>query len=122
MEKKTRVLIVEDEAMFALLLKRNLKLAGYEIGEPVSTGEVAIQKAGEEKPDVILMDMRLAGQIDGFEAARTIIARYHIPIIFMTGYIDDGMIAQAQALGVPYLVKPVTPVEIIPVIESLLQT
>jgi len=115
-----KILIVEDEALTALLLKQSLHLLGYPVCPPVSSGEAAIQVAQTERPDLILMDIRLAGEIDGLKAAQVISAIYATKIVFMSGYSDDEMIAQAQASNAAaYLVKPVTPDDVTTVIAAL---
>ncbi len=99
MAEKITVLIVEDEAMAALMLKKILDLLGYQVYEPVATGQDAISSAEKEKPDVILMDIRLPGDIDGIQAAQEIVSRRKIPIIFMTGYMDEEILQRARALN-----------------------
>ncbi|MCP4537617.1 MAG: response regulator [Chloroflexi bacterium] len=107
MEKKIHVLIVEDEFLAALYLQGELIQLGYTVSDPIATGEEAIERTEREQPDVILMDIRLAGTIDGIEAAREIISRHTIPIIFMTGYSDDETKERAQRLQpAAYLIKP----------------
>ena len=95
MDAVKKIEIVEDEAMTAMLLARNLRLVGYSTCGPVSTGEAAIQLAGEERPDVVLMDIRLAGAMDGIQAAADIKQRWGIPVIFMTGYSDADTMERA---------------------------
>ena len=105
---KKKILIVEDEFLAALVLKRNLKLLGHEVCEPVATGEEAIKSAAREKPDIILMDIRLAGEMDGIEAAQEISSRYQVSIIFTTGYSDQDFMEQVNKLNpVACLIKPV---------------
>ena len=86
MNKKVKILLVEDEAIVAQYLSLELELEGYEVCGYVATGEEAIQKALEEKPDLILMDINILGDIDGIQAAEEILKHRYIPIIFMTGY------------------------------------
>lgn len=120
MARKIKILIVEDEALTALLLNRNLQLKGYETCQPAATGETAIHMAGVERPDVVIMDIRLAGEMDGIETAGKIISLYQLPIIFMTGYSDEATINKAAALKpAAYLTKPVTPDHIVPVLVEL---
>ncbi len=117
-----KLLLVEDEFLLATLLQQNLELVGYQMCELVGTGEEAVEQAEKERPDFILMDIRLAGKMNGIEAAREIHQRFQIPIIFMTGYSDEETIARARDLKpLAYLVKPVTPDNIIPVIDSALK-
>ena len=76
-----RILIVEDEAITALDLKYSLEELGYEIVDTVDTGQDAIESAAESVPDVVLMDIKLKGDMEGIEAAE-IISELRIPIIY----------------------------------------
>jgi len=121
MKKAIQILIVEDEAMVAMCIEMELKLAGYEIcqGGAVATGEEAVTIAQRESPELILMDIRLAGNIDGIEAARQIQACTTIPIIFMTGYPDKTVEDRATQLNpLGYFVKPVRLLMLQPLIDS----
>ena len=119
-EVKVLLLVVEDEAMTAWLLSQSLQHMGYTVCGPVATGEAAVQAAADEQPDVVLMDIRLAGPMDGIEAAERIAAQREVSIIFMTGYSDQETKSRALALHpAAYLVKPVTPEHIVPVLEAL---
>ena len=118
--RKIKLLIVEDEAMLAWMLSLNLRQLGYEAGEAVATGEAAVQAAIDRQPDVVLMDIRLAGDMDGIEAAEKICAQRRVPIVFMTGYSDDNIRSRAKAVcPAAYLVKPVTPDDIEPILTAL---
>ncbi|MFA5117857.1 MAG: response regulator [Candidatus Omnitrophota bacterium] len=97
--KKKRVLIVEDEPIVALSLKNTLESSGYLVGSLVSTGEDAIQKAEAEKPDLILMDIKLRGRVDGVEAATAIRGRFNIPIIHLTAYEDEEVAEKIRLTG-----------------------
>lgn len=66
---KTRILVVEDEIIVAENIRSRLRHFGYEVPVVVDSGEEAVQRAGEIRPDLILMDIRLAGEMDGIEAA-----------------------------------------------------
>lgn len=96
------VLLVEDEAIIAMVLRRKLQGAGYRVIGTVATGEEAVALALRDHPDVILMDNYLAGPIDGIEAALRIRAQSDVPIIFMTGYLQDDAFRER--------VRPVRPV------------
>ncbi|TAL32960.1 MAG: response regulator [Spirochaetes bacterium] len=117
MRKKIKILEVEDEAITAFLLAKELSECGYEVASRVPTGEKAIVTAREFKPDIILMDIRLAGKIDGIDAAIRIKAESDIPVIFITGYEDREMRERAVAI------KPwgifIKPVEIIELRKSI---
>jgi CheY-like chemotaxis protein len=90
-----RVLIVEDERIVAIDLQRRLTRLGYVVLAIASSGEDAIQKAIEMPPDIVLMDIRLQGAMDGVEAAGHIRARLDIPIVYMTAYSDERTLQQA---------------------------
>ncbi|NQT65458.1 MAG: response regulator, partial [FCB group bacterium] len=106
MESKT-ILIVEDEKIIAEDIKNTLLKFKYKIPEIISSGEKAIQKAKEIKPDLILMDIMIEGKLNGIEAARQIYREYGIPIIFLTAYADEKIIKQAaESSPFGYLIKP----------------
>jgi CheY-like chemotaxis protein len=122
-EEKIKILLVEDEAMTAFLLRRNLQLLGYQVAKPLATGEAAIEAVQEQDYDVVLMDIRLAGKMDGIQAAEQISALNCTKIVFLTGYLDDEIMQRAQVCHpAAYLVKPVTPDDIQPVIAELFPT
>jgi light-regulated signal transduction histidine kinase (bacteriophytochrome) len=103
----THILIVEDEAIVAESIASKLRRFGYDVEGPVGTGEEAIILAGEMRPDVILMDIHLAGKVDGIEAASEIAEKFHIPVIFLTAYADDQTLERAkEAKPFGYLIKP----------------
>ncbi|MBN2001628.1 response regulator [candidate division KSB1 bacterium] len=108
MKKVKTILIVEDEALTALYLKLELERAGYRVCNTVATGEEAILCATKDQPDIILMDIRLAGNINGIEAAQTIRSNNDVPIIFMTGYHEEKLRERAKPLNpLGYFIKPV---------------
>lgn len=105
--KRPKIMIVEDEPLVAELLEERLKMLGYRIAASVRTGEEAVEKTAELAPDLVLMDVILAGKMDGVEAAAAIHKRCDIPVVFLTGYADDETLRRAQLtepLG--YLLKP----------------
>jgi len=107
------ILIVEDEAVNALALKLMLTTAGYNVIGSVAKGEKAVDEALKKIPDLILMDIRLAGEIDGIEAAKRIRGQKYIPVIFMTGYAEASVEERASALHPEgFLTKPVSYSEI----------
>lgn len=120
---KIRILIVEDEYLIALSFKKELESIGYEVFEPVASGQAAIQAVMRELPDIVLMDMGLAGAVSGLEAARAIIAQHEIPIIFMTGHSDEKTLEQVDQLNpVACLIKPIVGRQIHQVIEKHFQS
>ncbi|MBN1875547.1 MAG: PAS domain S-box protein [Anaerolineae bacterium] len=117
----TRILIVEDEGIIAISMKRRLQSLEYEVVDAVSTGEAAIQRASELLPDLVLMDITLKGEIDGIQAARRIRERFNIPVVYMTAYADPATVMQMN-LTEPYgyLLKPVNDREVYITIEMAL--
>ena len=104
---KERILLVEDERIIAIDLKWRLEKFGYKVVAQVATGVEAIEKAHEEKPDIILMDILLTGEIDGIEAAEQIKDSLQIPVIFLTAYSDEKTLGRAKvAEPFGYILKP----------------
>jgi len=102
-----RVLIVEDEKIIALDLQRRLERFGYQICATASEGEEAVRKAAEHHPDIILMDIMLAGSVDGIEAAKAIKRDLQIPVIFLTAYADERTLERArEAEPFGYILTP----------------
>ncbi|MDD5095407.1 MAG: PAS domain S-box protein [Dehalococcoidia bacterium] len=102
-----RILVVEDEAIVAKDIQNRLKHMGYDVPSVAHTGEDAIRYAGETLPDLILMDIRLKGQMDGIEAAERIHDRWDIPVIYLTAYSDEKTLERAKATTPgAYLSKP----------------
>ena len=107
-DSPSRILIVEDEAILAMCLQDKLTDLGYGVTAMVSNGEQAVQAAAEHHPDLVLMDIKLNGRIDGVEAARQIRQQSSIPVIFMSAYTDIDTLQRAFLTGPSgYLVKPV---------------
>ena len=99
--------MVEDEVITAMLMQRQLIGLGYIISQHVTTGENAIVSARENPPDIILMDIALAGEIDGIDAAAAIRSVSDIPVIFVTGYEDQkNMVRAGNVHPLEYLIKP----------------
>ena len=104
---KARVLVVEDEGVVALALQKCLTHLGHEVVGAVATGEDAIRKARELEPDVILMDIRLRGRMDGIDAASKISKGMGLPVIYLTAYSDDKTLERARGTEpFGYLLKP----------------
>jgi CheY-like chemotaxis protein len=103
------ILVVEDEGLIALHLTELLEKAGYRVGGPAYSGEMVLRDlASSPLPDLILMDIALAGKLDGIETARQIREQYPIPVIFLTAYSSQNRIEQAKAVSpFGYLMKPV---------------
>ena len=85
-----QIMIVEDELIVAKNIEISLRKAGYEVPAIVSSGEEAIQQAGQLRPNLILMDIRLQGEMLGVEAAEQIHTRFDIPVVYLTAYADEA--------------------------------
>ena len=105
--QRGNILVVEDESIVALDLKRCLQGMGYHVPQVVTAGEKALEVVKNQKPDLVLMDIRLHGKMNGIEAAKVIHSLYDIPVVYLTAYADDQTLQQATAaLPYGYLVKP----------------
>ena len=106
--QKAKILIVEDEVIIALQLESQLQSLGYEVTSKVDTDEDAIEKAEKDKPDLILMDIRIKGAMDGIETAEIIRERFGIPVVFSTAYLDQEKIERAKiTMPFGYVLKPI---------------
>src|SRR6056297_2391174 len=106
-ERTEKILIVEDERIIALDLKKRLERFGFASPEIVSNGEDAITSAEGARPDIILMDIMLGGEIDGIEAAKHIKEHLNIPVIFLTAYSNENTLERAkEAEPYGYILKP----------------
>lgn len=102
-----RVLIVEDELIIAQDLSHTLRRIGHSVVDVVTSGEAALTAVVRLQPDLVLMDIRLSGAMDGIEAARQIYSRWGVPVVFLTAHADDQTVREAL-LAEPwaYLLKP----------------
>ncbi|MCK5050460.1 MAG: response regulator [Candidatus Cloacimonetes bacterium] len=122
MNKKIKILIAEDEVLIAKWLKIELEDAGYEVFDFVTTGEDTLAVSLEKKPDIILLDIHLASEMDGIDAAEKIYSEMNIPVIFMTGYNEADVIERAQKTKpVALIEKPVGLYNIKPIIDSIFE-
>lgn len=118
---KPQIMIVEDEGVVALSLQTHLKSFGYEVPVMVATGEEAIRYVHIIQPDLILMDIRLDGTIDGVEAATRIRSYVDIPIIYLTANSDEDTLQRAKITEpYGYLLKPFEERELRTTIETAL--
>lgn len=104
---KSRILVVEDEAIVAMGIKQKLEELGHQVVDIVYTGEDAVQTALETEPDLILVDIVLKGNMDGIEAAAKIRSQLDIPIIYLTAYSDEEVLKRARKTEpYGYIIKP----------------
>lgn len=116
---KENVLIVEDESIVAKDLKNRLIKHGYVVPAIASSGEDAIKAVEEHRPDLVLMDIYLKGNIDGIQASEKIHERFDTPVIYLTAYADDNTFQRAK-ITVPYgyILKPFEERELLNTIET----
>ncbi len=102
-----KILIVEDEALVAASIRKKLLKAGYEVAGVVSFGEEAIEETRNLMPDLVLMDIKLKGDMDGVEAADQIRDSFDIPVIYLTAFSNDEILQRAMYTNpFGYIVKP----------------
>ena len=119
---EARILVVEDESIVSLQIRTMLRSMGYSVCGNASSGQEAIDKAGETRPDLVLMDVILKEAMDGIEAARQIRARFSIPVIFISGCADNETLQQARGVGqFAYLTKPFSERELAAAIKMTLR-
>jgi two-component system, response regulator PdtaR len=113
-----RILIGEDETIIRLDLKEILERAGFEVCAEARDGEEAVELARAEEPDLAVLDVKMP-RLDGIEAARRILAERPIPIVMLTAYGQDELVARAVEAGVfGYLVKPFRETDLLPAIQA----
>jgi len=117
-----RILIVEDEQIFAQDLKMIMESEGYIVESIVDSGVEAIAKIEQNKPDIILMDIKIRGKIDGIELTKEIHKMYDIPIIYLTAYTKKSTVDRAmETHPVAYLVKPIFDNDLIDAVKKALK-
>lgn len=118
---KTHILVVEDEVIIAWDIQSRLQNLGYSVSGWASSGPEALSRALETRPDVVLMDIRLQGDMDGIETAQHLQARVDIPIIYLTAYADEATLQRAKITApYGYLLKPFEQRELHTTIEMAL--
>ncbi len=111
--KKKRIMVVEDEGVTALNIRSTLEDIGYSVTSTVFTGEEAVQKAADDKPDLVLMDIVLDGKMDGIAAAGHIQSNDDIPVVYLTAHSDSKMLKRIKSTApFGYIVKPYTDQEL----------
>lgn len=116
-----RILVVEDDRIIAENLKISLMKMGYTVTSIVSSGEQAIEGVAEVRPDLVLMDIVLQGEMDGIEAADQIRSSFNVPVIYISAYGDEETFKRAKTTGpFGYLLKPFEERELYITIETAL--
>ena len=118
---KAQILVVEDENIVAKDIQHRLMQLGYHIPVVASSGEEALKKAEETRPDLVLMDIRLKGAMDGVEAAEQLRLRFKIPIVYLTAFADHETLQRAKVTEpFGYILKPFAERELYTCIEVAL--
>jgi len=115
---KINVLVIEDESIVSKDLQHSLTKLGYNVVGAASNGEKAIELAGLKKPNIILMDIMLKGDMNGIEAAEKIKELYSVPIVFLTAYSDESTLSKAKITEpYGYILKPFKEIDLHTTIE-----
>jgi response regulator NasT len=113
-----RILIAEDETIIRLDLKQLLERAGYDVVAEAKDGEEAVALARSEEPELAILDVKMP-KLDGIEAARRILEERPVPIVMLTAYGQQELVARAVEAGVfGYLVKPFREQDLLPAIAA----
>jgi CheY-like chemotaxis protein len=118
---KPCVLICEDQGLTIMQFRKTLVSGGYEVVGEVSNAPDAIQIAMTSHLDLILMDLRLSGPMNGIEAAREILSHHFVPIVIVTASAEEERIQEALEAGVcGFIPKPITSDKLLPVLKTIL--
>ncbi|MDA8172975.1 MAG: response regulator [Nitrospiraceae bacterium] len=116
-----KILVVEDEVITAMGMTDMLELWGYEPLEPAATASEALERVAAQKPDLVILDIRIQGEADGIETAKKIRQMIQVPVVFVTGYTDSEIRKRAEAASpAGYLVKPIDLDRLKSVLSSIL--
>lgn len=119
--EQARILVVEDEGVVAIDIEEGLRSQGYDVVGVCQTGEDAMAQADKKRPNLVLMDIRLKGEIDGITAAQYVKENLRIPVVFLTAYADEATLSRAKiAEPYGYILKPFEEVELRAAIELAL--
>jgi PAS domain S-box-containing protein len=116
-----RILVVEDQRVVARDIQEHLTQLGYSVTGVTASGEEAVRLAEEQRPDLVMMDIRLEGQTDGVEAARQIRVRCQLPVVYLTAHADEETLRRAKVTEpFGYVLKPFEERELRTVVEMAL--
>ncbi|MBN1829046.1 MAG: response regulator [Deltaproteobacteria bacterium] len=119
--KTKQIMVVEDEKIIAMDIARQLSDLGYGATVTVSSGEEALEKIPLVRPDLVLMDIVLGGEIDGIQTAEKIQKDFDIPVVYLTAYADDKTLDRAKITGpFGYILKPMDKKELHVAVELAL--
>ncbi|MFO8029106.1 MAG: response regulator [Cyclonatronaceae bacterium] len=115
-----QILIVEDEYMIALVLEKQIRHNGWEVLAVVDNGKEAISMVREHRPDVVLMDITLRGEMDGTEAMKEIRSFSDVPVIYLTGNAESHAIVKTKGTRpTAILIKPVASDDLLETIRKV---
>jgi PAS domain S-box-containing protein len=119
--RPSRVLIVEDEAIISMDIKRLLSVSGYIVAAVAATADQTIQAIETSDPDLVLMDIHLKGSMDGIETAMQVRHKFKLPVVFVTAHADKQTLERArQTEPFGYIVKPISALSLTSTIEMAL--
>ncbi len=114
-----RVIVVEDEGVTQMQLRRLLALAGLVVAGTAGSGPEGVDLALRERPDLVLMDIRMPGEYDGLEAARRILAEQSVCVVMLTAFSEEAYRERAKEIGASgYVLKPVSHMTLLPQLEE----
>jgi len=120
-ENDVKILVVEDEAIIAMDIQSILKKMGYVDSEVVFSGEESIEKVAARRPHLVLMDIKLKGNLDGIQAAKHIFYEYQVPVVYITAFGDENTIKRANGTArFGYITKPFEEAELRSTIQNAL--
>lgn len=107
MSAQPKILIVEDEGIVAFNLQQRLQQMGYQVTGLAESGNEGLSLVSSQRPDLVLMDIHIKGEMDGIELARMLTRDHALPIIYLTAYSEDTTLERArQTQPYGYLIKP----------------
>lgn len=116
--RRHELLIVEDEGVTALHLREHMQKLGYKVTDVAGSGEQALRILEQRHPDLVLMDIRLAGDLSGTQTARIIDERFRIPVVYMTAHNDQATLEEINETGgYGFVTKPIREIDLHPVIQ-----
>lgn len=119
--RKKNIVVVEDEVIVAQDVTSSLQALGYEVPAMFMSAEEVIESFTDLKPDLVLMDIKLKGNIDGIDAGEIIRFKHSIPVVYMTAYSGDNIIPRAKkSMPYGYIIKPFDSVSLYTTIEMAL--
>ncbi len=118
--RKAKILLVEDESIVALDISQRLEALGYEVVGTVPDGVEAIKLAEKKKPNLVLMDIVIKGEINGIRAGEEIAKRFKIPIVYLTAYSPNKTATKTELTGQFHITKPFEDEDLQRIIENAL--